>query len=557
MDESKKKELLLKLENSKKNYKNQLPNKILKIEQTWDLLINDPWDQDRFITFHRMVHTIAGSSGTFGLPAVGDVARQLEIIVKGQLELEEEPSVHIREKIHDELLNLSSITNKSIQTDTPPITVTNELEQQQLHHVNKDENNLIYFVEEDEELSLELATQISHYGYRVQTFNTLKQFFKAMKKDEPAIILMDVILSDGDGCEAVNEIQKDRATSIPTIFISEKSELTTRLNAAKAGGEEFFTKPLNVTDLVDKLDKFVQADDNEPFRILIVDDSVSMAQHFSLILQQTGMETAVVTDPLTVMEPLDNFRPDLILMDIYMPGCSGLELAKVIRQQEAFVSVPIVYLSGETDLKKQLAAMSLGGDDFLTKPIQPEHLVLSVTSRVKRSRILRNFMIRDGLTGLYNHTQTKEFLDMEIARAKRDNTQLAFAMVDMDKFKLVNDTYGHPTGDRVIKSLARLLKQRLRKSDIVGRYGGEEFAVILPNTNATTAEKILNEIRIAFGKISHKYKDILFNKTFSCGVAVYPGFADGTELNNAADNALYEAKEGGRNRVVFATETST
>jgi PleD family two-component response regulator len=288
--------------------------------------------------------------------------------------------------------------------------------------------------------------------HRVQAFSTLSQFTQAMKRAVPAIILMDIQLPDGDGCKFLSKIQKDRSPPIPTIFITEQSDLTARLKAVMAGGEAFFTKPLNVTDLVDKLDNIVDVDDTEPFRILIVDDSVSMAQYFSLILQQTGMETVVVNDPLAVMEPLDDFRPDLILMDIYMPGCSGLELAKVIRQQEAFVSVPIVYLSGETDLKKQLAAMSLGGDDFLTKPIQPEHLVLSVTSRVKRSRTLRNFMIRDGLTGLYNHTQTKELLDLEVERAKRNNSQLAFAMVDMDKFKLVNDTYCHPTGDRVIKS---------------------------------------------------------------------------------------------------------
>ncbi len=363
---------------------------------------------------------------------------------------------------------------------------------------------------------------------------------------------MEVSLPDGDACDALVELQENRETPLPIIFITDKSDLESRLKAVKVGGEAYFTKPVNVTDLVDNLDKLVTVDDVEPFRILIVEDSVSMANYFALILHQADMETAVVTDPLKVMQPLDDFRPDLILMDLYMPGCSGLELAKVIRQQPTFVSIPIVYLSGETDVDKQLQAMSLGGDDFLTKPIQPEHLVRSVTSRVQRSRILRNHMIRDGLTGLYNHTQTKEFLDIELERARRNDTPLAFAMVDMDKFKLVNDTYGHPTGDRVIKSLARLLKQRLRKSDLVGRYGGEEFAVILPNTDAKTAENILNELRVAFSKISHHHKDTEFKKTFSCGVATYPEFGDDMEIGNAADAALYDAKEGGRNRVAFA-----
>ncbi len=293
-------------------------------------------------------------------------------------------------------------------------------------------------------------------------------------------------------------------------------------------------------------------EEEKPLRILIVEDSKSLANHFAMVLKQAGMETEMVTDPMTVMGPLEQFRPDLILMDLYMPGCSGFDLAKVIRQQDAFVSVPIVFLSGETDLNRQLAAMSLGGDDFLTKPIQPQHLVLSVTARARRAEALRSMMVRDGLTGLYNQTRTWEALELEVERASRNGTSVAFAMVDMDKFKMVNDTYGHPTGDRVIKSLARLLKTRLRKSDIVGRFGGEEFAVILPDTDLEVAERLLNELRESFGKVEHRHEETVFCKTFSCGVAIYPDFQDAMALNNAADEALYDAKKGGRNRVVVA-----
>jgi len=196
--------------------------------------------------------------------------------------------------------------------------------------------------------------------------------------------------------------------------------------------------------------------------------------------------------------------------------------------------------------------MQFGADDFLTKPIQPEHLVSSVTSRVRRYRILRTFMVRDSLTGLLNHVKTKEELDTEIMRAQRQKNSVVFAMIDIDFFKKVNDTYGHPTGDKVIKSISRLLQQRLRKSDVVGRYGGEEFAVILKDTDAASAFATLDDIRKAFEKISQHSDKGDFSVTFSCGLAEFPKFSNSTEITNAADRALYEAKAAGRNCVVIA-----
>ena len=137
-----------------------------------------------------------------------------------------------------------------------------------------------------------------------------------------------------------------------------------------------------------------------------------------------------------------------------MPNCSGLELAKVIRQQKAFISTPIVYLSGELDLEKQMEALSMGGDDFLIKPVQAEHLILTITSRAKRHRILRKMMSQDSLTGLLNHRRIKEQLHFQIETAKRTKSSLAYATLDIDFFKSVNDDYGHPVGDQVIKSLS-------------------------------------------------------------------------------------------------------
>jgi diguanylate cyclase (GGDEF)-like protein len=217
------------------------------------------------------------------------------------------------------------------------------------------------------------------------------------------------------------------------------------------------------------------------------------------------------------MAELADFQPDLIILDMYMPACTGTELAKVIRHNDRYVSVPIIYLSAEDDLDKQLDAMSEGGDDFLTKPIKPRHLITTVRNRAARARNLKARMVRDSLTGLYNHTHILQLLEDCSFRARRENKPLSFAMLDIDHFKRVNDSHGHPMGDRVIKSLALFLKQRLRKTDFIGRYGGEEFAIVMPDTDLEAATRCSTKYASALPKFTTRRSPRI------CGAPSAPG----------------------------------
>ena len=303
---------------------------------------------------------------------------------------------------------------------------------------------------------------------------------------------------------------------------------------------------------MDMIDTLSTTEESEPYHVLIVDDDPEQVSYYALILQQAGMITSVASEPKTVLNVLVEAKPELILMDMYMPGCSGTELLALIRQQEAFVSIPVVFLSIENAETKKLAAIREGGDDFITKPAEPEFLIASISNRIRRTREIRYFMERDSLTGLLNHSNLKEQLIRELLRAKRAGSSLCFGMIDLDNFKNVNDTYGHLTGDKVLKSLSRMLQERLRRTDIIGRYGGEEFGVILLNTSATNAEPILNEIRENFSQIRHQGEEDEFFVTLSCGIACYPGYTDEGDFAAAADKALYRAKESGRNCVVVS-----
>ena len=322
---------------------------------------------------------------------------------------------------------------------------------------------------------------------------------------------------------AVKKIKDDSNRQLSIIFFSDKDNFNIRHECVQAGGDDFFTIPLDVSRLIDRVDSLTNDENTNPYHVLIVDDDPEQVSYYALVLQQAGMITSVASDPKKVLDILSESKPDLILMDMYMPDCDGPELAAIIRQQEAFVSIPIVFLSFESNKEIQYEAIRHGGDDFLTKPIKPGFLISSVISKAERNRTLRYFMERDSLTGLLNHVKLKEALSNEVLRAERTEAELCFAMIDIDHFKQVNDVHGHMTGDRVLKSLSRLLQDRLRRTDVIGRYGGEEFAVILINTDQENSEKIMNDIRESFSQIRQVSSEGDFYVTFSCGIASFPG----------------------------------
>jgi diguanylate cyclase (GGDEF)-like protein len=167
-------------------------------------------------------------------------------------------------------------------------------------------------------------------------------------------------------------------------------------------------------------------------------------------------------------------------------------------------------------------------------------------------KLLRSFMTRDSLTGLFNHSVTKEYLELNVERALRSGENVCFAMIDLDHFKGVNDRYGHPAGDRVLVAMASLLRQRLRKSDVIGRLGGEEFAVILPGISMQEAVVLMDQLRRCFETICFPVEGGSFSSTFSCGLASLESHDNPEKLNLAADQAMYTAKKEGRNRVVAA-----
>lgn len=406
----------------------------------------------------------------------------------------------------------------------------------------------VYLCLGDHERALRLAQQLEFFGIVCQILTTPERFRSAMGERHPAALVMDIDFAGHN--QGLGLAAEQNSNQFALIFFSQtEPSAQTRLEVVRCGGRELLSGNFDASSLLERIEAHTHAEPSDPYKVLIIDDSRAQATHTERVLNSAGIVTHSLTNPLQTIEYLDELQPDLIILDMYMPGCNGTELAKVIRHNDKYVGVPIIFLSAEDDLDKQLEAMSEGGDDFLTKPIKPRHLIATVRTRCARAQEIKARMVRDSLTGLYNHTHILQLLDDSKRRGLREQRPLSFAMLDIDHFKQVNDRYGHPMGDRVIKTLALFLQQRLRKSDYIGRYGGEEFAIIMPDTDAQTAAKVLDTIRQRFSEIHYPTDDGDLHCTFSSGVAPMTPTSSANQLVQQADSALYRAKHAGRNQV--------
>lgn len=292
----------------------------------------------------------------------------------------------------------------------------------------------------------------------------------------------------------------------------------------------------------------VKTNEQEKYRVLVVEDSRVAVALIQRTLAQHGIDTHAINDPGKLLDVLESYQPDLILMDMYMPRFNGVEATRVLRQMNAYSALPIVYLSGESAVGMQVEALRLGGDQFLIKPFNPVLLAAIVKTKIERFREAQRSSRLDGLTGLLNHTAAKSRLKTMLTQMAPHST-LTVAMIDIDHFKAVNDTYGHPVGDQVIRGLAWLLKGRLRSIDLIGRYGGEEFLIALPDVSPVQARTVIDRIRGDFSALPHAHPGGALYATFSAGVASYPMLDTAAGLTEAADGALLQAKRLGRNRV--------
>ena len=509
------------------------------------LLTADPQEQLRCLKRLRdQLHKLAGAAGTFGFSRLGQQARELEHQAEHWLSTLQQEKQSLQDFSH----SLQQLATQEIVAEPEPAPAAPTAPPSK----SLPSARRIYILEDQHAIGENMRLTLNNFGYQAEHFSRIAELDAALLKQLPDALIVDVNLPEENltGLQYAARLQERLEEPLPLLVITTQDDFATHLEAVRVGAMGFFTKPVDIPQLENRLERCFSQQQGEPYRVLIIDDDRELASRFSLILRGANMLVEMLHDPADIFSCMRNFNPEVILLDVNMPGCTGPELAQIIRMDDDWLRVPIIYLSAETDITRQMNALIKAGDDFVTKPISDNALVTAVFSRAQRARLLSNALSRDSLTGLLKHADIKEQAAVELERAQRTGKPASVAMLDIDFFKKVNDTYGHAAGDNVIRALANLLRQRLRRIDSLGRYGGEEFLVVLPDCPAEQALRVLDEIRQRFAELKFIAGGTEFSVTLSAGIASTEADSSSAgELLEKADQALYAAKNGGRNQV--------
>jgi diguanylate cyclase (GGDEF)-like protein len=527
---------------SRLQYIKGLPGKIADINLIWNQLQNNEWRLEVVLKMRNMAHNLSGSGGTFGFHELSEQARELENALDMiKINSDNTPDEESITKINDLLVKLQEVGLHTIQVyPSIPESLT--------------KTNLIYILDTDREASLGMSRQLLYFGCNVKLVTDISSLAANMQNATPILIIIDSEFASLmlEKYNVIQTIRKEWHISCPVIYVSHSHRFEDRLTAMKEGASAYFNKPIDISLLLERINILTNAHVVEPYRILLVEDDVQLANFYSILLERGGLKVFIESAPEQVINRIIDVNPELVVMDLYMPKYNGIELIKVIRQHQSLFTLPIVLLTSEKDINVQFLAREVGVDDFLNKPITEKHLFDSVLNRVQRSRYANISITKDSLTGLFVHKKINEYLADQLHLSKRYNTPLSYIIIDLDNFKNINETYGHLTGDSVIITLSNFLKTSVRVTDFVGRYGGEQFVIICPETTAKAALNIIERLRKHFAAINHYHDNQTFRVTFSAGIASFPKYQDIDIMMAEADKALYKSKDNGRNQSTIA-----
>ena len=434
-----------------------------------------------------------------------------------------------------------------------------------------------------------LEAKLQNEYFDVITALSGKDALKILETDLPDIILLDVMMPEMDGFEVCRRIKSNpRTTHIPVIMVTALDQTSKRVEGLEAGADDFLSKPIKDLPLFARVRSLVRLKmlmDELRMREVTVEnlktiEVVKFPLQFNLAAQSTNilLIESSSSSAQRLSSYMDDFakvdisdgnitdfnlcRYDLIMISLSLPDIDGLRLCSQIKNCEETRHTPLIVLVDEDENDKMVQAMEIGVMDYLVRPVDKNELIARVKSQIRqkmyaeslRENMKRNMemAITDSVTGLYNRYFLNNYLKNLLCPTNEDRDSVSIIMMDIDFFKKVNDTYGHMAGDEVLVEFAKRIIRNIRTIDLAVRYGGEEFIIIIPKSDATFVKLVAERIRARIEKIPFKISNhsVPIAITVSIGVSLSADkYMDGTSLMGSADEALYQAKETGRNKV--------
>lgn len=362
----------------------RLPVWLVDIRASLEQLADNGGNAAALETLHRLVHSLTGSAGTFGMPALSDASRHLESGLAEAIRCGTPVGPETWQTLREGVEQLALLALK------PPLSASGGALSAWMPPA-QNPGAQVHVVVHDPEQQDVLCVALQAHGYQVQRYTSM-QAFGQRQVSHPAgpgdAVVLDVPFAPDDPAGAcwLHALQLGRHGRTPVVMAVTDDALSVRLAASRAGANHTLLSPMEPVRLMQMLDVLTGRQPPQPYRVLLVDDDPLLLDAQASVLRAAGMEVRSLCQPLNTLDMLEAFAPDVLLLDVYMPEVSGPELAAALRERDAHVHLPILFLSAETDMKQQLLALNLGGDDFLVKPVQPDHLVAAVTARARRAR---------------------------------------------------------------------------------------------------------------------------------------------------------------------------
>jgi diguanylate cyclase (GGDEF)-like protein len=537
----------------KQAHLNQVPGRISAILENWHQLVHGDWHSDFLDTLLERLQTLAESSNKLGIREISQSARSLINHLSEYSETNTKPQ-------HDDVVALDGLihafNNAALQACEQHMNQPPPAEPSQPERV-PDEKCRIYLLGLNPEQIPEIVALLEEEQYLVETLTDEQRLIQLAREDSK---INCAVISHTDWLPKLYPEDRQQGIwsqdgglpGLNLVFLSENDDLQTRLQAMRTEAKAFWTLPLEPVVVTNRLGELTQTESRAPSRVLIVDDDPAQADFASAILTKADFECRTVTEPLQVLKTLDEFKPDLILMDLYMPGASGSELTVIIHERSEFVDTPIVFLSGEQDLDKQLNALSLGGEDFLSKPIGPKHLIKTVSNRIKRSKQLTRDLggLRQTLAEGELATRNQLFERTETALLSGAVTeQVTVALyLEVDNDEELISQVGIGGLDAVLAETGKFIKSQIQPKDILSRFGDNSLGLLIRRAS-------LEAVQQEAESLCHKVADQVFevdNHTLGLTLSIGGQIADSADrdaysLFSHAKLASRQARQSGGN----------